>query len=47
VKVFIAFLLAMFALGGWEFRHRRPAKFLLVLSICVVTALALQSYRFV
>jgi hypothetical protein len=47
VKVFIAFLLLMFVIGGWEFRHQRNAKFALVFGLCVVAALALRSYQFV
>ena len=47
MKVFIAFLLLMFAIGGWEFRHQRSARFVLILAVCVVVALALRTYKFV
>jgi hypothetical protein len=47
MKVWIGFMLLMFMLGGWEFRNQRPAKFVLVLGICVGTTLLFRSYRFV
>jgi hypothetical protein len=47
MKVWMVFLLATFVLGGWEFRHQRTAKFVVLFGICVVAALAFRSYRFV
>jgi hypothetical protein len=47
MKVWIAFLVAMFLLGGWEFRRGRPVKTIVVLGVCTAVALALQSYGYV
>jgi hypothetical protein len=47
MKVFIAFLLFSFLLGGWEFRNQKSVKFLVFVGMCVTVALALRSYRFV
>jgi|1186.fasta_scaffold1167263_2 hypothetical protein len=47
MKVWIAFLLIAFLLGGWEFRNQKSVKFLVFFGMCVTVALALRSYRFV
>ena len=43
----MGFLVAMFLLGGWEFRRGRPVKVAVVLGICTLVALAFQSYGYV
>jgi hypothetical protein len=47
VKIWIAFLLLTFVLGGREVRRQRPTRMLVVFGLGVMVALALRSYRFV
>jgi hypothetical protein len=47
VKVWIAFLLLTFLLGGREVRRQRPTRMVVVLGLSVVVALALRTTRFV
>jgi len=47
MKVWIAFMLLAFVLGGREFRRDRPTRMIVVFGLAVVVALALRTYRFV
>jgi hypothetical protein len=47
MKVWIAFLLLCFFLGGREVRRQRPTRALVIFGLSVVVALALRTYRFV
>jgi hypothetical protein len=47
VKVWIAFLLISFLLGGWAARRQRPTRMVVILAMSVVVALALRTTRFV
>jgi hypothetical protein len=47
VKVWIAFLLVSFLLGGREVRRQRPTRMVVILAMSVVVALALRTTRFV
>jgi hypothetical protein len=47
MKFWIGFLLFAFLLGGWEFRHQRPARFIILFGVCVVLAVAFRSTKYV
>jgi hypothetical protein len=47
MKVWIAFLLLSFVVGGWSMRRNKRERFWLVFGLCVIVAFALQSQRWV
>jgi biotin transporter BioY len=47
MKFFIGFLLFAFLLGGWEYRHQRPARFIILFVVCVVLAVMFHSTKYV
>jgi hypothetical protein len=47
MKIWIGFLLFAFLLGGWEFRHQKPARFIILFAVCVMVAVAFRSTKYV
>ncbi len=42
MKIWMGFLVVSFFLGGREFKRGRPTRFIVMLGLCVVTAVALR-----
>jgi hypothetical protein len=47
MKFFIGFLLFSFLLGGWEYRHHRAGRFIVLFGVCVVLAVMFRSTKYV